>query len=61
MSFELEAAEVDCTSWEWGQEKHSFFPSCCEAYVGFDVDSDILDPGLTELNEEGSKVVCMVL
>lgn len=60
MSFEYEAAEVDCTSQELDQEKHSFFPYCCKVYDGSDVDSDI-GPGLVDLNEEQSKVVGTML
>lgn len=52
MRFDSEAAEVDCTPYELDQEENSFFPGCCEAYVGFDIDYDILDLVLVDLNEE---------
>lgn len=51
-SFELEAPEVDCTLYELDQEDHSFFPSSCKAYPGFDDVYDILGLELGDLNEE---------
>ena len=61
MSFESEAEEVNCTSQELDQEENSFYPGCCKAYVGSDVGSDILDPGLSDLNEERFTVSGTVL
>lgn len=43
------------------QDEDSFFPDYCEAYVGCDADSDILDLLLDDLNEKQSKVAGTVL
>lgn len=42
-------------------EEHSFVLDHFEAYAGFDADYDILGPGLTDLNEEQSKVTGMAV
>lgn len=55
ISFESEAAEVDCMLQELDQEEHSFFLGCCEEYFDSDVDSDILDLVLADSSQEQSK------
>ena len=61
MNFESKVVGGDYTSQELDQEEHSFFRGWYEAYVGSDVDYDILSLGIADLNKEQPKFTGMAL